>query len=376
MPSCYLCGTECKLEARYCNQCGASFNDGGVASVSPEWATTEELLELSKALSSTLDLHLLLKKIDDSAVKLTKGLGGSIMLFDEHKTSLHFRSSSGEKASAVRSLPVRDGIAWWVSQYGAIARVNDTSKNRHFSGAIDKITGLKTENLLCVPVTLADEIIGVIEVLNKADRTGFSEQDEQLLSVLADQAAVAVNNVRLAAEQRNFFDHVIEIFVMAVESTLLVPEEHCWRVAKLATAIGRKLEMRDQELQDLYYAGALHDLGILKLREHGRVEKRQMRSHTTLGANMVRDIDMLNGAEPIIRHHHEYLDGSGYPDNLMGLEIPLSARIIAVVEAYEDAVLETGSQLISELRIQEGCAKLFDAAVVDVFLGLVHMDSR
>ena len=65
MPRCDLCGTESRLEARYCNQCGASLSDGGVANVSPEWTTTEELLELSKALSSTLDLHLLLKKIDE-----------------------------------------------------------------------------------------------------------------------------------------------------------------------------------------------------------------------------------------------------------------------------------------------------------------------
>ncbi len=131
--------------------------------------------------------------------------------------------------------------------------------------------------------------------------------------------------------------------------------------------------MQEQDLQDLYYAAALHDLGMIELREHGIVEQKQMESHPVLGAKMVRNIDMLSGAESIIRHHHECLDGSGYPGGLSGREIPLGARIIAVVEAYQEAIAETGSQLIAELRIEEGCAKLFDAVVVDAFLKVVDM---
>lgn len=375
MLHCHLCGSEREREGKYCARCGVSLSDsGGVAPTSPEWAATEEFLDLSKALSSTLDLHLLLRKIDDSAIKLTGAAAGAIMLFGENRALLHFRSSSGEKTDIVKSLTVTDGVAWWVSQNGVLARVDDVREDRRFTGVIDRVTGFKTENLLCVPVTLESEIIGVIEALNKVDGTGFTEQDEQLLSVLAAQATVAVKNTRLVTEQRNFFNHVIEMLVMAIESTLLVPEDHCWRVARLATAIGRKLDMQEQELQDLYYGAALHDLGMIKLREHGVLEKRQMKSHPILGANMVRDIDMLDGTESIICHHHEYIDGSGYPDGLRGREIPLSARIIALVESYEEAILETGSQLISEIRIKEGCAKLFDAVVVDTFLKLVDLE--
>lgn len=365
---------QCEHKAKYCAHCGAKLRDSCVAQVSPEWATTEELLDLNKALNLTLDLHLLLRKIDDSAIRLTGGTSGSIMLFDEDKTSLYFRSSFGEKASTVRSCSVRDGIAWWVGQHGVAARIDDAQKNEHFTGTVDKFTGFKTENLLCVPVTLENKVIGVIEVLNKAGGTGFSEQDEQLLSVLAGQAAIAVKNARLATEQRNFFDHVIEIFVMAIESTILVPAEHCWKVAKMATAIGQKLRIQEQDIQDLYYAAVLHDLGMLKLGEHGIVGKKHMESHPILGANMVRDIDILKGTESIIRHHHEYLDGSGYPDGLTGMEIPFSARIIAVVEAYQEAIIDTKSQLIAETRIAEGCARLFDAVVVNAFLKLVDLE--
>ena len=370
---CYLCGYECEYGTRYCTQCGASLSDDGVAATLPEWATTEELLDLSKVLSTTLDLHILLRTIDYSAVRLTGADAGSIMLFDKDKLSLRFRSSSGEKAAAVRLLPVKDGIAWWVAAHGASARVDDALKDARFTGAIDKITGYMTKNLLCVPVTMEDEIVGVIEVLNKVNGIGFDERDEQLLSVLAGQAAVAVKNARLATEQRNFFDHVIEILVTTVESTHLVPEGHCWKVAKLATAIGRRLGMQDQELQDLYYAAALHDLGVLKLRRYMIAAEDQMRSHPILGANIVRDIGMLQGTEFMIHHHHEYLDGSGYPDGLKGDELPLGTRIIAVAEAYEEAVQETGSQLMAEVNVHENAAKFFDTAVVDAFLELTFL---
>jgi len=372
MSQCHLCGHESEYAAGYCIQCGVNLN-GGATPTSPEWATTEEFLDLSKALSSTMDLHLLLKKIDDSAVKLTKATAGAIMLFDETRTSLRFRNSSSVKSTIVKSLPVTDGIAWWVGQHGLKAKVDDAPKDRRFTGAIDKITGHRTKNLICMPVFLEDEIIGVIEVLNKINGAEFTEQDEQLLSVLVGQATVAVKNVRLASEQRNFFDHVIEMLVSAIESTLLVPKKHCWRVAKMATAVGRKLGMQDQSLQNLYYGAVLHDLGILRLRNNGIAKESLMKTHPILGANMIRDIDMLHGAELIIRCHHEYLDGSGYPDGLIDEEIPLEAKIVAVVEIFEEVSLKLGSSLKAGACIRKDAGKLFDATVANTFLKLMKL---
>jgi HD-GYP domain-containing protein (c-di-GMP phosphodiesterase class II) len=381
MAKCHLCGHEYVDEATYCVQCGARVNDrAATVTLAPadreasEWATTEELLEVSRALSSTLDLYVLLRKIDDSAIRLIGANASAILLFDQDRKSLQFKTSSGEKADVVEPLTVTDGIAWWVAQHGEVARVDDVTKDERFTGTVDRITGYKTKSVLCVPMTLENETIGVIEVLNKTDGTSFTTEDERVLSVLAGQGAVAVRNARLATEQRNFFIHVIEILVMAIESNALIPEGHCWRVAKSATAIGRNLGMEDQELQDLYYAAALHDLGVLSPRQ-SRIERgNRMRSHPILGASMVRTIVMLRDTEPMIRHHHEHFDGSGYPDGLKGEEIPLGARIIAAVEAYEEAISGGKSQSSAKAEIQENSGKLFDPKVVDAFLGLMGAD--
>ena len=375
MPECHLCGQQHEGKASYCARCGANVGGGGAAAVPalPEWAATHlgELLELSRALSLTLDSHLLLKKVDSSATKLTGATAGSIMLFDEDRKALRFRSLSGERSTTVESLPVQSGIAWWVATHGKSARVNDAAKDERFTATLDDVSGFETRSVLCVPVELEDEVIGVIEVLNKVSGVDFTEDDEQLLSVLAGQAAVAVKNARSATEQRNFLTHVIEILVMAIESTCLVPEGHCWRVAKLATAVGRNLGMEEEDLQDLYYAAVLHDLGLLSLRQDTVGEEDRKRLHPILGADMVKTIDILHGTEPIIRYHHEYFDGSGYPDGLRGSEIPLGARILGVVEAYEEAVAEAGNQgqATSEIRAMSG--NLLDRALVDEFLDLV-----
>jgi hypothetical protein len=368
MSKCQLCQYEYQEEANYCPRCGVKLSDQqDYEYIKPEWSTAQELLEVSRALSSTLDLQILLEKIDAAAVKLTGAMAGSIMLLDDKKEALRFRSTSGVKVPVVNSLLVQDGIAWWVSRNGQIARVDDAQNDSRYTGTIDKITGFKTENVLCVPMFLDNEVIGVIEVLNKSTEGGFSKEDENLLSILANQAAIAVKNSRLAMEQRNFFSHVIEILVKSIESTGLVPEDHCWRVAKWAVAVGKDLDMSDQELQDLYYAAALHDVGFLSLRE---TELESLELHTTLGAKIVSAIDLLHGTESIIHYHHEYFDGSGYPDGLVGEEIPLGSRIIAVAEEYEELLIKDNSPGVARDYIQSQSGKLFDQTVVKSFLKL------
>jgi hypothetical protein len=336
----------------------------------------EAILDLTKALSSTLDLHLLLKKIDNAAVSLTNATAGSIMLFDEDRKSLRFRSSSGEKDKIIKPLPVRDGIAWWVAQHGKIARVDNAAIDERFTGNIDKVSGFVTKSILCVPVILEDEIIGIIEVLNKADGTVFTNEDEWLLSILASQSAVAVKNAGLIAEQRNFFTHTMEILITAIEVTSRLPEGYYWEVARLAIAIGHKLEMEDKELQNLYHAASIHDLGVLNLKQNGIEEGYLMRLHPILGAKMVKPIDILRGTESIILHHHEHFDGNGYPDGLKGDEIPLASRIIAVVEAYKKASSEGKRQSLALSEIQKNSGKSLDPIVIDALLTLISTDEE
>ncbi len=118
---------------------------------------------------------------------------------------------------------------------------------------------------------------------------------------------------------------------------------HSDRVTDLAVAIGRELEIDEEQLKKLEYGGILHDIGKIGIREdilgkQGQLtdeERAIMRQHPVLGDKIVEPIDFLQPVRPLLRHHHEWVDGSGYPDGLAGEAIPLGARILAAADTYD-----------------------------------------
>ena len=163
-------------------------------------------------------------------------------------------------------------------------------------------------------------------------------------------------------------------------------EGHCHRMANYATALGRALDLSEDDLQALHRGGFLHDIGMLAipdslLRKTGPLDPDEfelMKSHTTVGDSLCGNLRSLDSVRPIIRHHHERYDGSGYPDGLTGDEIPLVAQIMGVVDVY-DAVTtrrpyqgpHTPQEAIDILRGQVACGWR-RADLVDTFATLVE----
>jgi putative two-component system response regulator len=120
-------------------------------------------------------------------------------------------------------------------------------------------------------------------------------------------------------------------------------EGHCSRMANVAVGMGRALRLSDVDLQALYLGGFLHDIGMLAVPEAvlGKAEPLtpaefdRIKSHTIVGDRLCSDLRSLQPARPIVRSHHERLDGSGYPDGLRGADVPLLAQIVGVIDAYE-----------------------------------------
>lgn len=118
---------------------------------------------------------------------------------------------------------------------------------------------------------------------------------------------------------------------------------HCHRIANYATAVGRSLGLPEEDLQALYRGGFLHDIGMLAipddlLRRAGTLEPEEyerIKSHTVVGDSLCANLRSLQAVRPIVRHHHERLDGSGYPDGLQGEQVPLVAQIIGIVDVFD-----------------------------------------
>src|SRR3984893_15989144 len=136
---------------------------------------------------------------------------------------------------------------------------------------------------------------------------------------------------------------IIMALAVMIEARDGYTEGHCHRIANYATALGRRIGLGQEELQALYRGGFLHDIGMLAipdsvLRKEGRLDPEEyelVKSHTVIGDGLCRHLRSLNAVRPIVRHHHERFDGSGYPDGLRGDDIPIVAQIIGLVDAYD-----------------------------------------
>jgi putative nucleotidyltransferase with HDIG domain len=136
---------------------------------------------------------------------------------------------------------------------------------------------------------------------------------------------------------------VTSILVDAITPKDHYTTDHALEVARLSWLVGRELGLNEEELEWLVHGALLHDLGKLgvadaileKIAPLTDEEWKVVKRHTEVGARMIEPLEFLRKAVPVIRHHHERPDGSGYPDGLKGEEIPLGARIVAVGDAYD-----------------------------------------
>jgi HD-GYP domain-containing protein (c-di-GMP phosphodiesterase class II) len=175
---------------------------------------------------------------------------------------------------------------------------------------------------------------------------------------------------------------VTTILVDAITPKDHYTADHALEVARLSWLVGMKLGLNEEELEWLVHGALLHDVGKIgvadaileKLGPLTEEEWKVVKRHPEVGARMIEPLESLSGALPVIRHHHERPDGSGYPDGLEGDEIPLAARIVAVVDAYDVMVRRTyrperyGSKSSPAEALKElwdGAGRQFDVGVVE-----------
>lgn len=336
-----------------------------------------ELLSIAGSLNSTQDLDYLLQKIGLAAERLLDSEASSIMLVSEDKKNLYFKVASGEGSKALKKmmLPLGKGIAGHVAQSRQPEVVNNTRADPRFAGAFDKASGFVTRSLLCVPMVFRGELVGVVEVLNK--RAGQYEAGHVgLLSGLASLASVAITNTRIIQEQMNFFSHVLEVLVGVIETSKPGMEGHPPRASHLACAMGKVLGMEEHEYRGLYYAGMLHDIGYVGMKNARVLQEMGILSaaeeeHPKVSAKMLGGIAMLSASIPMILHHHENFDGTGYPSKLKGGDIPLGARILCLVEAVEEVrrtgLRGEGLKAAAKKEAKAGSGTRFDPQIVEAF---------
>jgi len=257
---------------------------------------------------------------------------------------------------------------------------------KEFPEYLSPLAELDVELLLTLPMFVGGRLSGLI-VLGYLQPEALNEEDTVQARQLADQVAVAISNARLIEELDELNWGTLYALARAIDAKSNWTAGHSERVTELALKIGQAMGLDQNKLDDLHRGGLLHDIGKIGippeiLDKAGKLtdeEYQLMREHVRIGARILEPIEAYAGIVPVVLHHHEYYDGSGYPDALKGEEIDLGARIFTVADHYDalisDRPYRAGlprEKVISFIREDTGTK--FDPIVVKAFLEVMAQE--
>jgi putative nucleotidyltransferase with HDIG domain len=236
----------------------------------------------------------------------------------------------------------------------------------------------------CVPIRTADAFIGILLIGVRLPRE-LSADEVHLLTTIADIAGNAIHRTRLHESLEGAYIETVLALAKAMDARDSYTGNHSEDLAKMSRAVAQALRLPRDQQEALLYAARLHDIGKIGvpdavLRKPGSLagdELRLMQQHPVIGAEIIHYVRRLRNVVPIVRHHHEKFDGTGYPDGLVGEAIPLGARILAIVDAFsamtDDRVYRQGRSRADAIEEIKRCAGTqFDPRITEIFLTVVN----
>ncbi len=341
------------------------------------------LYDIGKEFTSIIDIDILFSKI---LLYLSATFGyerTGILMIDEMTKELSIRVTTKPLPKRIQNTKIKvgHGITGYVARTGHPYLVNNIEKEPRYVG-LDK----RTKSEVVVPLKLAEKVIGVINV-ESYKINAFDENDVRILTLIANQAAVAIENSTLYRYLEDSYLDTIKALVSAMEAKDHYTRGHSERVRKYANKIAKELKLDNVEMKELDYAGYLHDIGkigisdnlLTKVEPLTEMEYEIIKKHPDIGHNILKDVKHLSATCAIIRCEHERFDGNGYPNGLKRDEIPIGARIIAVADAFDAMTTDrpyrkaiSRYEAIKILKKETG--KQFDPKVVKAFLKVLRKE--
>jgi len=343
--------------------------------------------EISQVIGSELQDEKLIRKIIVETAGLLNAETVSVMLVDGDGY-LRIKHGEGLSPEIIKSTRVApgEGISGWVAKEGKPILVRDVS---NLKKETPKNTFYHSNSLLCVPLKIKGEVIGVLNVTNRKGGGSFNERDLYLLTILGNHAAVAIENARLYSAIRESYFKTIKALVNAVEAKDNWTKDHSENVTNYSLKIADYLGLSENQKDVIRYAGVLHDIGKIvisstitdKPDKLTSDEWEKIKEHPLIGQRILDPIDFLEPVKVCIQTHHERCDGSGYPFGLKAHEIPLETRILSVADAF-DAMIHSRPYR-SALSVEDAIQELerfsgtqFDPAVVGGLVRIIQAEGK
>jgi len=350
------------------------------------------LRSIDLAITSDLDLASTLSVILDHVRLQLNVDAASILLFEPNTEYLQFAAGTGFNTQALQHTRLRVG-----EEYAGRAVLEQkvihihNLKSRHTAFLRSPLFALeKFIAYFAIPLVAKGQVVGVLEIFHRA----LLESDQDWLNymdMLAGQAAIAIDNARLFKKLQTSnqeltlaYDKTIEGWSRAINLRDKETEEHSRRVTDLTCKLAIQMGIKQPELTHICRGAILHDIGkvaipdniLLKPGPLNDEEWVTMRRHPMIAVNLLTTIEHLAPALDIPRSHHEKWNGTGYPDKLAGEDIPLAARLFAIVDVYDALTSDrpyrpawTQAETMKYISDQSGTH--FDPHVVPAFIEMM-----
>jgi HD-GYP domain-containing protein (c-di-GMP phosphodiesterase class II) len=349
-------------------------------SLSTQLANTYEELTLIDQLSSGMRVNRRSADffqqacLDVMQVIGVKGMG--VALFsDKCRQEPALYGETSVSGSQVRRLA--DQLLTTLGERKSCLLINDLKSDKGYQWLAES-----ARQLIAVPLQRGDEVLGCLFGLDKANGD-FDSVDAKLLTSIANESAIYLENAMLFGDLHDLMMGLLHSLTSAVDAKDAYTCGHSERVALLSRHLATKLSIPDTEVEHVYMAGLLHDVGKIGIPESvlqktGRLtveEFEQIKKHPLIGARILDDVKQLEDIIPGVLHHHERYDGNGYPAGLRGRDIPLMGRVICLADCF-DAMTSNRTYrkalplevALAEIRRCSGTQ--FDPSLADMFLSI------
>jgi response regulator RpfG family c-di-GMP phosphodiesterase len=354
-----------------------------------------ELFNISERIASIREEKDLLDFVLRAALQRVNAERGSIMLTTADGKSLEVATSVGVPEEAMRaSVKMGSGISGWVAENVRPLLIEDIRQN---PDVVEASRRLQSGSFISVPLerkqprpeeqgSNAPRVLAVLNVTDRVNGTQFTEADLKIISIVANHAAAALENVRLIKDIEEAHLSTLQSMALLLEAKDAYTHGHSERVKEYSVLAARRLGLSKNEIDTLSLGAALHDIGKVGVKDAvltkdsalTNEEWCEIRRHPVIGFDVLSPVRILSQEHiQLVRGHHERIDGSGYPDKLVGDQISILTRIIAVADSY-DAMSSNrayrrarpAEYITEQLRKYSGTQ--FDPVVADLFVEMVE----
>jgi putative nucleotidyltransferase with HDIG domain len=355
------------------------------------------LQNINIAITTNIDLQIPLYLLLEQVTDQLDVDAADVLLMDEENQQLFFVAGRGFQTDALKytKLNIGEGLAGRAAEIMDVVYINDLSEEKTLLKQSPLLEGEGFVAYYGAPLISKGKVQGVLEVFHRSPLKP-DEEWENFLHTLTSETAIAVDNALLFRdlEKSNLdlavaYETTLEGWARTLELRDRETQGHSQRVLDLTLRLARKLGFTDEELVHVQRGALLHDIGKMGVPDHillkegtlTEAEWEIMRKHPIYAYEMLSTIPFLRKALDIPYCHHEKWDGSGYPRGLKGEEIPLSARIFAIVDVW-DALLSdrpyrkawTEEKTLEYIKAESGSH--FDPMVVDAFMQIQQSEQR